>query len=90
MVVTINIDELNIKLGNVKKGLKMHENSYPLPVNSAEKSRSQITTYGCKWLLNINAYTAKPAGTAFAEDLPEKFHPTRKHWNIFLYYYNQI
>lgn len=71
MVVTINIDELNIKLGNVRKGLKMHENTYPLPVNSAEKSGSQITNYDRKWLLNINAYTAIPAGIAFAEDLPE-------------------
>lgn len=79
-----------MKLGNVKKGLKMHENTYPLPVNSAEKSGSQITIYGGKRLLNINAYTAIAAGIAFAEDLPEKFHPARKNRNIFLYYYNQI
>lgn len=68
----------------------MHENTYPLPVNSAEKSGSQITIYGRKWLLNINAYTATAAEIASAEDLPEKFHPIRKNWNIFLYYYNQI
>lgn len=53
-----------------KKGLKMHENAWLLPVNAAEKSGSQIAIYGQKRLLNIAAHTAPAAGTALAEDLP--------------------